>query len=177
MGWGAGKGWGALACKRCPHSLLQGMFKAVRELSEAVDRVSEVGLTLCAQLNALLELSEDKGNLQVRVAELERSREQWEAHTEAETTRSDSAFKAARAAEERARTMRRHAEALSGSEDGEGDDALRSIAELLKTDGEAGSQVEVPDVPEDVVTDAKALGRQAKFGMKSVAELIGMPDG
>lgn len=141
------------------------MFKALRGLSDAIDQLARVGRGLCELLSALLEASTDKGNLQSRVTELERSRERWEATVEADAIRSDSTFKAARGAEERTRTMRRHLEALSGSEDGEADEALRAVRELLETDGDAGAEVSVPEVPPDVALDPKALALRAKFGM------------
>ena len=164
MEWEAGKEWGAFACKSSPQTLLQGMFQGVRKLSEALTELSRVGRGLCELLSALLELSKDEGNLQARVTELERSRERWEATVEADAIRSDSTFKAARGAEERTRTMRRHVEALSGSDEGEADEALKAVRELLETDGAGGTPPELQTVPENMVVDPKALGRKAKFG-------------
>ena len=141
------------------------MFREIKDLSEGVAGLVEVGVALCGRLSALVELSEDKGNLQARITELERSREQWEARTEAHFLKSDSRFKSARSSEERARTMRRHAEALSGGENGEGEAALRHISELLEGNAEGGAEAEVPTVPPHVAPDSKTLLRMAKFGV------------
>ena len=140
------------------------MFKALRDVSEAIVGLSKVGHHLSGLVSVLVEHAQQEGTLRSRVEELERSRERWEAVVEADAIRSDSVYKSARGAEERTRTMRRHLESLSSGEDGEGAEAIKAVRELLETDGAPSAPVGVPDVPEDVVVDPKALGRKAKFG-------------
>lgn len=139
------------------------MFKSIRDLSGSLrglllglEHISEV-------LTRVLEHAEEQGPVEERVSELERDRNQWEARVEAELIRSGSQFKSARAAEERAKTVLRNAEALtSGDESEEGLPA--EYLELLRRNAEAGEEEGVHQVPVVVAVNGREQALRAKFG-------------
>ena len=104
------------------------------------------------------------GPLEARLEALERNQLQWEAQIEAGALRAEGQFKSARASEERARTLRKHAESLAGGADGEEAGALDAVEQLLAANAAGGAPDEVPAVPTYVEFDPKAHARLAKWG-------------
>lgn len=141
------------------------MFKSLRELSATLQRLVEGVEAVAAHLSALLAVWSTQGTLEARLEALEGSRQHWEAVQEANELRVESRFKAARSAEERARTMANHARTLAGDENGEEDGQLERAIELLRPHVEPGGEEAVPDVPEILALDPKAHARRAKWGV------------
>lgn len=143
------------------------MFKTFRQLSGALaDMVSTMD-RVEQTLQEIRSSYDVHGPLLERLETLERAREGWEAQMEAELLRVQSAFKAARNAEERTRTMAANAEALSSSDESEDDGGAASRAaylEFLRSNGEGGGPGEVPTVPAAVALSPKTRALQAKFG-------------
>ena len=139
------------------------MFRFFRSLPEAVHRVGD-GLRLISDiLPEVLESLRIYEPLETRLAELERGRSQWEATVEAELLRSDSKYKASRAAEERTRTMMTNAEALAGSDEGE-ESLSEEYLELLRRNAEGVPDEAVHQLPAPVAVNPKTRAIQAKFG-------------
>ena len=139
------------------------MFKIVRGISGSLGGLVSELQHISGLLSRVLERLGTFGPLEDRLAELERTRNQWEAQVEAELIRSDSKFKQARAAEERTRTMVENAEALSSSDESE--DSIRDgYLEFLRRNGEGVEALPMQAVPTVVAVDAKTRAIQAKFG-------------
>lgn len=139
------------------------MFKVVRSLLEALRDISMALISVNHRLRELTEHYDQAGPLIDRLEVLERSRSEWEAVTEAQLVRGDTAFKTARAAEERAKTVLKNAEALSGSEDGE-EGELTDFLEVLRANAEASASEGVPVVPAGVEISGRSAALNAKFG-------------
>lgn len=114
-------------------------------------------------LTRVLEQVEKQGPVEERVSELERDRNQWEARVEAELLRSGSQFKSARAAEERAKTVLRNAEALTSGDDGE-EGMPAEYLELLRRNAETGEEEGVHQVPAPMAVTPREQALRAKFG-------------
>jgi len=90
----------------------KGLLRIVASLDELENTLSDIALVL----RKVQEASEEGSDAGSRLAELERSRELWEANAEAHMLKGDALFKNARNAEERVRVaMRKDAEADNGS--------------------------------------------------------------
>ena len=140
------------------------MFPSLRQLSEAVSAMVK---TMAATNQTLEEIQkgwEVHGPLKERLEALERDRDTWEAQMEAELLRVQSAFKAARNAEERTRTMTANARAAEGGDEGE-EEVGAEYLELLRRNAEAGADEALRQVPEVLAVDAKTRALQAKFGV------------
>ena len=138
------------------------MLKIVRRLSGSLAGLVSELEHISGLLFSVLQRLETFGPLEDRLAELERTRNQWEAKVEAELIRSDSRFKQARAAEERTRTMAANAEALSSSDEGE--DSFRDeYLEFLRRNGEGVEPGAVQAMPAPLAVDPKTRAIQAKF--------------
>ncbi len=120
---------------------------------------------MATHLQALLAAWSTQGSLDSRLEALEGSRSMWEAEMDARELSVESRFKASRSSEERARTMVNHARTLAGDENGEAGGQLEAISELLRPDVEPGGAAPVPDVPEVVAFDPKAVARRHKWGV------------
>lgn len=149
-----------------PTVVLWGMFGIPSKRSDALNDLVRVVEEISVILGRVLHNLDEQGPLEGRVADLERSRSQWEAEVEAEWTRAESKFKAARSAEERTRSMETHAKALAGSEDGE-DGITEEYRELVRLNAEAGADEALHLVPASVAITPKARALQAKFGRVS----------
>lgn len=142
------------------------MFAFIRDLARALQAVATQLRIISDLLPEILEARSIMEPLEERVSELERARHQWEAQVEAELLRSDSKFKAARAAEERQRKMTADAEALSSGDEGE-DEVREQYLELLRANGGGSAPVAVQAVPESVAVNPKTRVLQAKFGVRN----------
>jgi len=139
------------------------MFKQLRVLSGTVEGLAATMKHISEVLPKLLESWDRVGPLQERLTELERVRHQWEADMDAQMTRADSRFKAARSAEERTRIMADNAQAPDDGAEGE-EDLRAQYLELLRRNGEAGGDEAVHQVSDRVAIDPKTRALQAKFG-------------
>ena len=139
------------------------MFRVFRELSGAIRGLVIVLKHISEVLPEVLEAFRVYEPLEERLSELERGRHQWEAGVEAELLRSDSKFKAARASEERTRTMAANAEALAGSDEGE-EGLDPQYLELLRQNAEGVPDEGLHQMPAHVAVDPKTRALQAKFG-------------
>jgi len=139
------------------------MFRFFRQLPEAVHSLASVLQRISEFLPQVLESLRVYEPLEDRLAELERGRHQWEATVEAELLRSDSKYKASRAAEERTRTMAANAEALAGSDEGE-EGLDPQYLELLRQNAEGVPDEGLHQMPAYVAVDGKTRALQAKFG-------------
>lgn len=153
-----------------PHPYLRHMFKSFRRLSGALQGLTSTLESVSTHLTALLAGYDTQGSLEQRLQALESSRSMWEAEIAAEFVKAESQFKAARASEERSRTMMKHARALAGSEDGEDRTELESITELLKGHADALAEIDklgdpLQEVSASVVVDGKDVARRAKWGV------------
>lgn len=143
------------------------MFKVIRGLLDALNGITLAIIGVGHRLEAITKAYDKAGPLVDRLEALERSREQWEAVTEAQLVRGETAFKTARAAEERAKTVLKNAEALRGSDEGEegfGTGELGEYLELLRANAGAGEVEGVPPVPAGVAVSGNSAALNAKFG-------------
>lgn len=135
---------------RCPHfagaavaaAVHMGMLRFLRQLPAALQELAAVLNRLLHALSALLDRWEEGEGVEARVRALELSRATWEAEIEALGTKVESRFKAARAAEERARSHAEKAEAVAAEGDPEGEDPFE---EWLKFIQEGNAQGGAPD--------------------------------
>lgn len=143
------------------------MIRYFRALLEALQEAATALSTGVSLLYDLREGSSPDGLLD-RLEKLERSRAEWEAEVEAELIRADSRFRAARAAEERARTKEKNAEAATDLLDEESVEELppEYLRLLQKSDAVGGEEEGMHPVRDRVATRAegKALARQLKWG-------------
>ncbi len=141
------------------------MFRFFRQLPEALYQLTQALLRISEILPEILENVRVYEPLETRLAELERGRSQWEATVEAELLRSDSKYKASRAAEERTRTMAANAAALSSSDEGEESisEADQEYLELLRRNAEGVGDEGLHQLPAPMAVDAKTRALQAKF--------------
>jgi len=139
------------------------MFRFLRELPASLQSLNTTLRLISAILPEILENVRVYEPLEKRLAELERGRSQWEATMEAELLRSDSKYKASRAAEERTRTMAANAEALASSDEGE-ESISEEYLELLRRNAEGVPDEAVHQVPAPVAVDPRTRALQAKFG-------------
>jgi len=140
------------------------MLKTLREFSGSLSGLVATMDRVDQTLREIRSGWEVQGPLLERLEALERARDGWEAQMEAELLRVQSAFKAARSAEERTRTMAANAEALSSGDESARDDVLRNeYLEFLRLNGAPGEAGEVPAVPAVVALSAKTRALQAKW--------------
>jgi len=139
------------------------MFKTIRGLLEALQEISRQLRAGNGRLELLIRAYDEAGPLGDRLEALERSREGWEAATEAQLVRGETEFKKARAAEERAKTVLKNAEALTGSGDGE-EEGLDNYLELLASHVGAGEVEGLPPVPAGLAVSNRSAALNAKFG-------------
>lgn len=148
---------------------LFGIFSDIRKVAEALLRCR----TVLSRIGDLLEEYNSKlgeeGPLAEDVQSLKLGMALWEAEMEAEKSKANTSYKAARASEERARTMKRSYGSSEG--DLEGEDEMREAYEKLgllpQGDAEAGDLEEVPGVHPVVESEprsSRALVRAYKFG-------------
>jgi len=139
------------------------MFKLFRQLTESLHALRIAIQSISAILPEVLESLRIYEPLEARLAELERGRSQWEATVEAELLRSDSKYKASRAAEERTRTLAANAEALASSDESE-EGLSEEYLELLRRNAEGVPDEAVHQLPAPVAVNPKTRAIQAKFG-------------
>ena len=139
------------------------MFRFFRQLPEGVYQLASGLRAIEVILREVLDNLRIYEPLEQRLADLERGRSQWEATVEAELLRSDSKYKASRAAEERTRTMAANAEALSSSDESE-DGISEEYLELLRRNAEGVPDEAVHRLPVGVAVNPKTRAIQAKFG-------------
>lgn len=101
------------------------MIAALKRLPESLQELVATLAAVAVLLREIKEQWSQARGVQARVEALETEQAKWHAQVEAELVRVESRYKAARSAEERARTLERHAEARNGAtdldEEGEGD--------------------------------------------------------
>ena len=98
-----------------------GVLREIRALPEGIRGLVIAVARLATKLEEAADLARQAGPLEARIEDLERTRAMWEATIEAELQKADSTYKSAANAENRARTMERHAEKLTDpfTEDGQ----------------------------------------------------------
>lgn len=146
------------------------MFRRLRQLTGAF-----LGL-LERAVGALEEIAEiavqagppgDLGPIEARLGELERTRALWEADVEAMVQRAEGEKRSARAAEERARYLKKKAGADEDDDEGM-EEARAAYAELLRgANGTSVPEKQLQPVHPGVGLsrqDQRELGRRYKFG-------------
>lgn len=147
------------------------MIAAFRQLPEALRAIAEHLHVLCKLVEAYLQEIQEHGGVEDRVDALERTLGKWEGEMEAQLTRAESRFAAARASEERTRHLAKSIggdddEALAGDEEGE--DGLEEYVRLLQeSDATGGEEEGVQPVRGRVASpsEVKAELRRMKLGV------------
>lgn len=146
------------------------MIAAFKRLPGALQEIATTLRRACELLSSLLEHLDTDGSAEERLSALERSRTQWEAQVEAEILSSDSKYKQARAAEERARGMMQRAEKLQESvgelEEGEEDIPQEYLDLIRQSHGAGGEEEAVQSMPANVgrAPTRKDRAKAAKWG-------------
>lgn len=139
---------------------MKAYFKALLETLQGIQAALD---RLVPALIKALAVSAAHGDLEDRLASLERELQTWEARVEGDMMRAESRFRAARSAEERTRHAQR-----ADEDDEEGDDGLEAFRDILQAGNvERGPEEGVLDMPSGV--DGRASTKQRlraqKFGV------------
>jgi len=141
------------------------MFGSITRLSRSLPLLVMALDTIAHRLTAVLEAWDSVGPIQDRVRSLELELGKWEAEMEAQMTRAESRFSAARSAEERTKRVAASVRAFESSNEGE-EDVDRRQLDLLAAYAPTGSEEPVQPVPEIMEIDPKAAARNAKFQLR-----------
>jgi len=135
------------------------IFSDFRRLPAAVEQLVEV-------LGELAQMQREAGPALDRLAALELSRHHFEAEIEGRVLKADGKFKAAMAAEQRERQLRRsyERESIVGPLDTNGKEGMEGDA-VLPDHATAGEAEGVRPLRLDVATNTKAHAVRAKFGV------------
>lgn len=146
------------------------MFSTFKKLSESVKALVGVLAVLQQDVHGLLERMDAEGTLRERVDALERTRAVWESEVQGVLLKAEGQFKAARSAEERARTKEKNAQALADSLDQEGFEELppeyRDLLQGGDVEGSGGEGVPAvhPSVEMGPRPSPKTRATLLKFG-------------
>jgi len=136
------------------------MFRLIRDLAEALQGVCACLRDVHSALMELVRVQREAGPAVTRLEELERGRAMWEVDMMALVRTADGKYDAARNAESRARTMKKHYEKIADPFNIEGEE----LGEIVPAgDGAGGEEIGVPPVRVDVAPDNKTLALRYKF--------------
>lgn len=142
------------------------MFRPLRSIAEGLHGVRSAVLLVNEALRSRTSDVDIEGPLVGRVEALELTRAIWEAEVEGVLLKAQNQYKAAAAADSRARTKQRNDEDIFGEspEDGPRPVEASPVARLPEGDAEAGPENPVPAVRVGLGPDGKDEAQTMKWG-------------
>lgn len=118
------------------------MFKTLRSLTGAIERAEKALLAVEGAVHALVLLRSGDGDLEERLHKIEASKEVWEASVEGLLMKAEGQYKAAAAAEGRAKTRQKNAELED--DDGDSIEEFAANYRMMMDHLSHGDQVPLP---------------------------------